>query len=117
MEEVSLAFDNNGKAHFIIAVDWAILDVKQVINQIKKLYDVYDVYDATHLQHQFFNAFYVTTETESQFKSFPYKEISIIQEMWKCKGVFLLKLSETEKFVNFLDKEGFDYIKRLVSLI
>ena len=117
MEEISLSFDNEWKAHFIIAVDWELLDVQQVIHQIDKLYDVYEVYDATHLKDNFFNAFYVTVKKESDFENFPFKPISIVKQDAKIKWVFLLKLGECIWFINYISKNNYLYIKRLVSLI
>lgn len=117
MEEVSLSFDNENKAHFIIAVDWALLDVQQVVNQIDKLYDVYQVYDATHLHNEFFNAFYVMVSSEDEFKDFPFKTISIVKKWNKAKWVFMLSLEDSKKFSKFLDGKDYSYIRRLVSLI
>ncbi len=117
MEEVSLSFDNENKAHFIISVDWELLDVQQVIHQINKLYDVYDVYDATHLKESFFNAYYVTVKDEKDFDNFNTKPISVIRQNWNIKWVFLLNLENSIRFNDKVKNKGFYYIKRLVSLI
>lgn len=117
MEEVSLSFDNKDKAHFIIALDWELFDIQQIINQIDKLYDVYDVYDATHLKDEFFNAFYVTVLSEKEFDNFPYKNISLIKKWNKIKWVFMLSLDDSIVFNKFLNEKWYYFIRRLVSLI
>ena len=117
MEEVSLSFDSENKAHFIIAVDWELLDVQQVIHQINKLYDVYDVYDASHLKENFFNAFYVTVNDEKDFSAFNTKPISVIKQNSDIKWVFLLNLEDSKKFTSKLKNTWYYYITRLVSLI
>lgn len=117
MEEVSLSFDNDNKAHFIIAIDWELFDIQQIINQIDKLYDVYEVYDATHLKHEFFNAFYVTVINENEFDNFPFSNISLIKRWNKMKWVFMLSLENSIKFTKFLNDNEYYFIKRLVSLI
>ena len=117
MEEVSLSFDNNNQAHFIIAVDWELLDVQQVIHQINKLHDVVDVYDATHMKDQFFLAFYVTAAGQNEFATFPFNAISMIKSNDKCKWVFMLSLKDSDVLLEFLKEHWYHYIKRLVSLI
>ena len=117
MEEVSLSFDNENKAHFIIAVDWELLDVQQIIHQIHKLHDVKDVYDATHLKDQFMEAFYVTAKSQNEFADFPHDTISIIKWAKDCKWVFLIPLTSAQDFVKYLNDDNYYFIKRLVSLI
>lgn len=117
IEEVSLNFDNKNKAYFILAIDWEIFDIQQIIHQIEKLHDVIDVYDATHLSDELFNWIYVNLNSENDLKLFPFKPVNLIKKDWKIKAVFMLNLLEVEKLTNYLEENNFYYVKRLLSLI
>jgi len=117
IEEVSLNFDNKNKAHFVLAVDWELFDIQQIIHQIEKLHDVLDVYDATHLSDELFNWIYVSLKNENELEKFPFTPVNMIKKDWKTKAVFMLNLLEVKKLTDFLEENDFYYAKRLLSLI
>lgn len=117
IEEVSLNFDNENKAHFVLAIDWELFDIQQIIHQIEKLHDVLDVYDATHQKDYLFNWIYVNANSKDEFKKFPADPVNVIEKDWKIRGVFMLPLTEVHPFIEFLNKNNYYYAKRLLSLI
>ena len=116
MEEVSVSFDDENKAHIIIAVDGNMLDIELVMNQINKLHDVFDVYDASHLHLKLFNGIYVELTNKKEFEEFPIKPLKIIKDV-KITGIFMVPIAEVTSFYNFLNKKKYKYIRRIISLI
>ena len=117
MEEVSVSFDDEGKAHIIVAIDGSLIDIEQVIHQLEKLHDVYEVYDATFQEDEILNAVYVVVPHEKDFETFPEKPLKIIQIHNGVKGVFSLSIKDSPAFFQFLSKKQYHYTHRVLSLL
>lgn len=119
IEDISVAFDDIGKAQITIAIDGRLLDVQQVIRQLHKLHDVFDVYDSTFQHDKIYHAFYVRakTRTGKEFKDFPIEPNRIVCDADGCKGVFMATLMQAPELLEYLDKNGFGYVRRIVSLL
>lgn len=117
MEEVSVAFDLEGKAHMIIAIDGRLIDVQHAIKLVRKLYDVYAVEDITHKYNRIYNVVHVEVKEEEEFQQFPsYPERIVYQE--DCmKGIFILSLEETTDFMRFLLEGKYNYSRQILGLI
>ncbi|KKP37117.1 hypothetical protein A2483_03950 [Candidatus Peregrinibacteria bacterium RIFOXYC2_FULL_33_13] len=117
MEEVSVSFDNNNRAHILLAVDGRLIDVQHLINLFMKLHDVFEAYDATFQNEKLYNAFYVLEKNEKSFKEYPKDTVRIVKVNGSYKGIFMVPLEETTEFLKFLRSRGSDYEHRLLSLI
>lgn len=117
LEEVSVSFDSMGKSHIIVAIDGELLDVEQVIHQLQKLHDVFDVCDVTHEDENLYYAVYVQVEQKSVIETFPEKPVKIVENNNGFKGIFALSLKSAPAFIEFLNKNNYYYIKRVLSLI
>ena len=117
MEEVSVAFDDQGFAHITIAVDGRIIDVSQAMEQILKLHDVMEVSDATDQRDKLYDALYVRGRSKNDFTDFPIKPVRMICEDDVCSGVFIISLDESLTFMKFLRERKFSYVRRVLSLI
>lgn len=117
MEEVSVSFDDQEKAHIIVAVDGRLLDVQHVIEQLRKLHDVYEVSDVTHELDRLFMAFYVDVEKATEFEKFPLEPGRIVELDGEVKGVFIVPMADTAKFIRFLSEGEYPYRRRIMTLI
>lgn len=117
MEEVSVSFDNQNRAHILIAVDGRTIDIQQLIHLLQKIHDVFDAYDATHLRNQLFNAFYIHSKDKKIFDSFPISFVRVVKKEKGYIGIFMVTLDDTKKFIEYLRKKRCFYEHRLLSLI
>ncbi len=119
IEDISVAFDDDNKAHITLAVDGRILDVQQIIYQINKLHDVFSVNDVTSHHDQIYHAFYVRAKTRggSEFKDFPIEPMRIVCDPEGCKGIFMATLMQAADLSEYLNTNEFHYIRRIISMI
>lgn len=132
MEEVSVSFDDQGRAHFVVAIDGRLHDVQHVIQQLLKLYDVYEAYDATHHYDRLYNAVYVQVSSEEDFKLFPVQPAKVVtlenlhdpqsvQDLGNTPGglygIFIVSMQETPALMQFLHEENYPYRRRVMGLI
>ncbi|HCW32324.1 MAG: hypothetical protein UT55_C0027G0002 [Candidatus Peregrinibacteria bacterium GW2011_GWE2_39_6] len=117
MEEVSVSFDQQGKAHILIAIDGRSYDVNHAMAQLRKLYDVYDVKDVTHEHERLFNVIYVEVGSADQFKLFPLPPGRTVKLEQGLCGIFVISLEQTNSLLQFLQEEGYAYRRRLMGLI
>lgn len=117
MEEVSVSFDDQGKAHIIIAVDGRLHDVNHVIEQLKKLYDIYDVYDATNQHGELYHTVFVRVKSEHQLKLFPMMPDKLIEMDDGLHAIFVISLEEMSPLMQFLQEEKYPYWRRVIGLI
>lgn len=117
MEEVSVSFDNEGKAHIIVAVDGRLHDVNHVIEQVKKLYDVFEVVDATHQHDQLYHMVFVKVDSEERFKSFPVQPDKIVGLDDGLRGLFVVSLEDMPRLMQFIQSEKYPYRRRIMGLI
>ena len=117
MEEVSVSFDDQGRAHMIVAIDGRLHDVHHVIEQVRRLYDVIDVYDTTHQREHLFFAIYVTVPSERDFKLFPMQPNRIVELDGVVKGIFTVSLEDVATLMDYILEEKFPYIRRIMGLI
>lgn len=117
MEEVSVSFDDEKKAHIIVAVDGRLIDVQHAIEQLRKLHDVFEVVDVTGDADRLFMAFYVEVDKEAEFKKFSIEPGRIVELDGKVKGVFIVPLADTASFIRFLREGDYHYRRRIMTLI
>ena len=117
LHEVSLSFDEEGKAHIIFAVDGDAVDIDLAMFQLKKQHDVIDVIDATDLQDQFFHVYYVWLENRSTFEDFPTEPVDTFERSGKLVGMFRVPLNHTHSFTKFLLQGGHHFRRRILTLL
>lgn len=117
MEEVSVSFDGQGRAHIVIAIDGRLHDVNHVIQQLRKLYDIYDVYDATHEHGRLYHAVFVQVKDESRFDTFPIAPDKVVEMEDGLHGIFTLPLEEMPTLLRFLDEEKIPYWRRIMGIL
>ncbi len=113
IEEVSVSFDVENKAHMILAIDGRLLDVEHVIKQLKKLYDVYSVEDLTNQPNKVVNIFTVKLLHSDELQSLPVQPKRIFKELETVHAVFILSLEETPDFLRFLLINSHSYSRQV----
>lgn len=117
MEEVSVSFDLEGKAHMIIAIDGRLIDVQHAIKLIRKLYDVYAVEDITHKYNRIYNVVHVEVKDEEVFEKFPMYPERMVHQENAVQGIFIVSLEETTDFMRFLLEGSYKYSRQILGLI
>ena len=116
LEEVSVSFDQQDHAYMIFAIDGAIHDVNQIVEQIRKLYDVYNAYDITHKYDTLYHLTDVEINNEADLKLCPIKADKIITKEDKTYALFITNLQDSTKLLKFLNEEKFKYVRRVFGL-
>ncbi len=117
VEDITLAFGDEGEAHVVLTMDGEVVDVQQAMHQLEKLHDVLSVEDLTDRKDEFFYTFYVTCPDVAACESFDHKPVSSIQREGEAIGVFMLKLADAGAFEKAIRAKGYHFRRRLVSLV
>lgn len=117
MEEVSVAFDQDDMAHFLIAIDSNAHDVEQVMNQLYKLHDVVSVDNISDRTDKLFYAIYVNAAEKHIFNAFPVPPVDVVKLEEGFKGVFMVNLEKIDVFSEYLNASNLSYVKRILSLV
>jgi acetolactate synthase regulatory subunit len=117
MEEVSVAFDQDNMAHFLIAIDSNEHDIEQVMNQLDKLHDVVSVENVSDRTDKLFYAIYVDSTEKHVFNAFPFPPVDVVKLEEGFKGVFMVNLEKIGIFSQYLRASNLSYVKRILSLV
>lgn len=116
MEEVSVSFDSEWRAHMLIAIVAVDSDVKQIISQLEKLHDVYEAYNAESEMENIYFAFYVYGK-EQDLEIGRFSPVNIVKKNGGYTKVFMVDSFDLEEFKTLIDGTEYYYKERIMNLI
>lgn len=116
MEEVSVSFNNKGRARIMIAIDGRVHDVQHIMEQLRKLYDIYDVYDATHEYEKIYHVVCVKANSREDFQTYPFPPDRFLDAKKGVKAVFLVRVDQMSALLSAIEQLKHDYARRLVGI-